>query len=97
MTKAVDDSVDIIKMLPDKTSNAIILGDGFVSPFWGLIMRSGAMDGSVIKEGFSNIRHLWLEEKGDITMKNCNCIGGTLREYHASISTKGCLKCGKIS
>ena len=55
-SEMMNDVVDIIEVLPDEALDPRVLGDGLVSPFWGLIAGHGTTDGCIIKEWLSNIR-----------------------------------------
>ena len=75
MAKAMEDSVDVVEVFPYEASDAGIFGNGLVSSSRGLIAGSGAMDRDVVEEWLGDLRDLRLEKKGDVAVKDCNCVG----------------------
>ena len=79
MSEAVDDSVDVIEVLPYEASDACILWDCFVNAFGHFIARCGAPNGCVVYKGFCNVWDLRFENECDITVENCNSVCRALR------------------
>lgn len=97
MSKVVKGLVDIIEVLPDKVANTSVLRDGFISPFWGLIVRSSAFNNGVVDKELGDFKDFWLENEGDITTEDSNCIGMTLGKGSIVFCAKQGLESGETA
>ena len=95
--EAMEDVVDVAEVFPLKAADAHVHKDGLESPAWGFIAQGRAMDGSIINEWSHDLWNFWLKDERNVTMKNGNCISGSLWENGAPKHTERHLKIGEVA
>ncbi len=93
----MDNTVDIIQVFPNKSSDARVVWCSFVSPILGFVARSRALDHGVIQEGLSNVWNFRLKNKSDITVKNSHGVRRPLWKGGVPECTKGGLKTSQVT
>ena len=95
--EVVEDAVDITEVFPHEAADACIHGDGLESPAQGFIAQGGAMDGGIVDKQSYDLWNFQLKDERKVTMKNGDCISGSLRENGAPKHTKRHLKTDEVA
>ena len=67
---ALNDSIEVFKMLPNKSTDAWVLWDCVESAIWSNVACLGSLDQNVVNVWDRNVRYFWLEDKGDVVMED---------------------------
>ena len=87
--EAMEDTVDINKVLPDEGADARIVRNGVIAAVAGFIMCGRPFDAAVVHVGPGDMRDFWFKDKGDIFVKYCPSVGPTLRQAGESDGANG--------
>ena len=65
----LDDSMDVLKVLPDKATNARVLGDSLLGTIREDVASVRSLDGNMVSEGLGQVRDLRSKNVGDIALE----------------------------
>ncbi len=72
MTKAMNNPIDVIEVLPNEALDVGVLKNTLISSFRRLIERSRGTDGSTIEKRLGDFVDFGLQEKSDIAVNDCD-------------------------
>ena len=65
----LDDLMNVLKVLPDKVTNARVLGDSLVETIREDVASVRSLDGDIISEGLGQVRDFRSKNVGDIALE----------------------------
>src|ERR1700722_3505642 len=84
-------------MLPDKSADARVVGDGVEAAARSLIARGRPLDATVVHVGPGDVGDFRLQEEGDIFMENGASVSPALRQAREPNSADGRLNGGEVA
>ena len=93
----IEDSVDVLEVLPDKAPDPRVPHDGLVSPVGALVNRLRPPEGYVVDIQHSVVRNFLLEDVCHIIVEDGDRVRPTHRQCRESMHSKGCLEGGQVS
>src|SRR5258708_18581266 len=71
--KMMEDTMNVVEVLPDKFADPRVFGNSFVAAIFSFVVRSWALDATVIDERPGDVRDFRLKNKSDVFVENSNC------------------------
>ena len=92
----LDDAVEVLKMLPDKATNATVLQDCLKAVVRGLVSHWGTLDGDIIDVGDCVLGNLRLKDMHHIIMEDGDSVSPTHQEFGETKGAVWCLESGVV-
>jgi hypothetical protein len=95
--KAVENAMDVLKVLPDELANARVFRDRGVAAIISFVVSGRPLNGAVIYERSGNVRDFRGEEEGYVVMEYCYGVHPALWEASQPQCADGGLYCGEVT
>ena len=78
---SLDDLMNCLKVLPNKSTNSGVLWNGLVDSVRELVLRLRTFDWNIVGEGLSPVRDLWVKDMGNVSLENSQRVSPTHGKY----------------
>jgi hypothetical protein len=94
---SLDDTVDVLEMFPDKTSDTGIGGNCLICSIREFVAGPGTFDRDIIGEWLSQVRDLGTEDMSNVSLKDCRGVCPAHGENGQAEGAKGSVEGGHIA